>query len=115
MIIGLNSPPVLPVKFEKTYSIREYERYINGNIISAVPRLLFLLNTLPLIYLMPMYIPIMHKESRKSVRIKNGRRPNMFILDVKLKENNKTDEIINKININMDNIRTNIPKFLCFI
>lgn len=114
-IINFNSPPVFPVKLEKTYTVREYPRDINPKMIKVVPKLLFLLKGFFLIYLTPMYIPIAQKKRIRIVKATNGRSTNILRLDPNAKISKITKENIVKISNNIERVRKYIPKLLCFI
>lgn len=113
-IIGWIQPPVFPVKFENTTEIREYMKYINPKIINTVPNVWFLLNTLPCIYLIPIYIPNTEIIRTKKANKKKGRRLSISTPEAKPKEGTMNKEMISPSRNIIERVKVTIPTVLDF-
>jgi hypothetical protein len=112
--IGRSRPPPFLVKLESRYSIREYTKYIDPDIISKVPNFLFLLKVLPFIYLIAMYIPPTGSKRRIIAKSMKGRRVRET-LDAKTNCRRKRKGRSSTRKMRMDNTKVYIPKVLFFI
>jgi hypothetical protein len=73
--------------------------------IRVVPKFLFFLKGFCLVYLIPMYIPIIQKKRIRRAKKTNGKRATILRLDPSAKESKRIEENIVEINIKIERVR----------